>query len=475
MGRTLLALLPALFILSGQARAETIAITDVGVVDVARGRTRVAQTVVIDSGRIRAVGDFRRTPVPADARRIDGRGRFLIPGLWDMGSFVLDGLKEGVPGGLELMVAHGIVGTRDLNTALPPAEVAALVRGIESGAIVGPKLIWTTRALSKTLTANVSGAAASRAEIVDEATAITAVEEAANSGAHYIRVVQNLPEQRLPAIVAAARERRLPVTGAFVGSWKAAAEAGISGFDHFVDLYRSTARRPERDEYLRLYRDGAFRVARANSRDAMYAFFAPLRGLRDEPYYRAAITALARANAPVTTNMATMFWAQLGNADRISTRLKYGYPAPPPPPAPPTAIDGRSRDGLWSDLRDLRDAGVPILAGSGAGGSGRELPGATLHDELVWLVRAGFSPREALAAATITPAAVIARLFPRVRAARRVMAGEPADLVLLDANPLDDIENVRKIRAVVANGRWLGPEERAVLFERAAALAAVKR
>src|SRR5205085_8458378 len=74
---------------SGLARAETLAIANVAVLDIAHGRTRPGQTILIRDGTIRAVGDSRRTPIPANARRIDGRGRFAIPGLWDMGSFVL--------------------------------------------------------------------------------------------------------------------------------------------------------------------------------------------------------------------------------------------------------------------------------------------------------------------------------------------------------------------------------------------------
>ena len=470
--KILLLLLAPLFLAPGAAaRAQTLAITNVAVLDISKGSTRSGRTVVIRDGRIRTVGDARRTAIPAGALRIDGRGRFLMPGLWDMGSFVLDGRRTGVPGAFELMIAHGVTGTRDLGTALPASEVAKLESDIARGAIVGPRLIWTTKALSKSLDSAVSGASPQRAEIGGDDEARTAVDESARGGAHYIRVVQNLPEQRLPAVIAEARKWRLPVTGAIVSSWADAAGQGLAGFDHFVDLYRSTARLPERDQFLRLYRDGAFRSATANSRDGMYAFFAPLRSLRDQDYYRGTLAAMARAGTPVTTNMATMMWAQLANAAAIDERRRYALPEPPQPPPPPTAVDGASRDGLWSDIRDLRDAGVPLMAGTIAENSPRSLPGATLLDELELLVRAGLTPREALAAATVTPARIIRRLFPRVPAAGAVAAGEPADLVLLDSNPLTNVSNVRRIHGIVANGRWFGPADRQALLERAAELA----
>lgn len=475
MRRLLLLLSPLFLAVSGVAQAETIAITNVAVVDIANGSTRSRQTVVIRDGTIRAAGDARRTSIPANARRIDGRGRFLMPGLWDMGSFVLNGRTSGVPGAFELMIAHGVVGTRDLGTALPASDVTKLERDIRRGAIVGPRLIWTTKSLSKSLDSAVSGAFPDRAEIRDDAAARAAVAEAARGGAHYIRVVQNLPEQQLPAVIAQARKWHLPVTGAIVSSWSDAAHMGLAGFDHFVDLYRSTARVPERDQFLRLYRDSAFRTATANSRDAMYAFFAPLRSLRDQDYYRSTLATMARLGTPVATNMASMMWARQANAAAIDERRRYAFPEPPQPPPPPTAVDGKSRDGLWSDIRDLRDAGVPLLAGTAAEGSPGDLPGATLLDELEWLVHAGLSPREALAAATVTPAKTIRRLFPRVAAARAIVAGEPADLVLLDANPLIDIAHVRRIHGVMSHGRWFGPAEREALLERAAQLASAPR
>ena len=370
------------------------------------------------------------------------------------------------------MIAHGVVGTRDLGTSLSASEVSGLERDIASGVVVGPRLIWTTKALSKTLDSKLSGAAPSRANVLDDEGARVAVQEAACGGAHYVRVVQNFPEQRLPVVIAEARKWNIPVTGAIVSSWADAAHLGLSGFDHFVDLYRSTARAPERDQFLRLYRDAAFRTATANSRDGMYAFFAPLRSLRDEGYYRQTLRVMARAGTPVTTNMATMMWAQQANARAIEERRRYAAPEPPQPPPPPTAVDGNSRDGLWSDIRDLRAAGVPLMAGTIAEGSPRTLPGATLLDELEWLVRAGLSPRDALAAATVTPARVIKRLFPRVKAAEAVEAGQPADLILLDANPLIDISNVHRIHGVLSNGRWFGPAERQALLAKAAQLAA---
>ena len=115
------------------------------------------------------------------------------------------------------------------------------------------------------------------------------------------------------------------------------------------------------------------------------------------------------------------------------------------------------------------------MAGTTSEGSAEALPGATLLDELELLVRAGLSPRQAIATATTVPARQIKRLFPRITAAAGITRGEPADFLMLDANPLADITNLRRIHGVMAAGRWYGPAERQALLNKAAALASEPR
>jgi imidazolonepropionase-like amidohydrolase len=98
----------------------------------------------------------------------------------------------------------------------------------------------------------------------------------------------------------------------------------------------------------------------------------------------------------------------------------------------------------------MHRAGVPFLAGTDTAAGVYVFPGFSLHDELSYFVKAGLTPLEALRTATIQPAAYLS-MPDRVG---RVQKGQLADLLLLDANPLEDIANTRKIRAVVANGRF---------------------
>jgi imidazolonepropionase-like amidohydrolase len=105
-------------------------------------------------------------------------------------------------------------------------------------------------------------------------------------------------------------------------------------------------------------------------------------------------------------------------------------------------------------LKSMRAAGVPIMAGSD-GPDPFIFPGFSLHDELEWLVKVGFTPAEAIQAATRKPAEFMGKLDQY----GVVEAGRAADVVLLEANPLKDIRNTREISAVVLGGKYYSRSE----------------
>ncbi len=112
------------------------------------------------------------------------------------------------------------------------------------------------------------------------------------------------------------------------------------------------------------------------------------------------------------------------------------------------ALNHQLAEGSLDLVRALKAAGVTVLAGTDSP-FGFVLPGFSLHQELELLVAAGFTPGEALAAATRGGAELLGQLEAR----GTVEVGKRADLVLLDANPLADVRNTRKIEAVIAGGR----------------------
>jgi imidazolonepropionase-like amidohydrolase len=360
-----------------------------------------------------------------------------------------------------------VTGTRDLNSDMPLDSIALLEREIASGARVGPRLVWTGRALQQSIPAGSPNFV--RVDSVRDA--LSLVTTMADAGAHYVRLVQGFREEHVPAVVAAARARGLPVTVAPVFGWDSAVALGVRGIEHFVDIRRTTARQPLRERYRQLYRDERVR----QPREVVQPFLDSLGLLPDTAYRRRVLARVARVGVPVTTNMTTMFWAQALFAAEDSAwyaaRGRFTRPEPPPSVGPGQTATHAAAEQVWRDLRSLRDAGVPILAGSLGGQGVVALAGAALHDELALLVRAGFTPREALAATTVTPATTVARLYPRVRAAGRVAAGAAADLVLLEGDPLADIANTRRIRAVVADGRLYDRAALDALLDGAARLA----
>jgi len=137
---------------------------------------------------------------------------------------------------------------------------------------------------------------------------------------------------------------------------------------------------------------------------------------------------------------------------------------PMPDSIPPNA-DSVGQAVLMKRLRQvaaMQRAGVHILTGTDAP-LRNSPPGFGLHEEMALMVRGGMSPLEVLRSATMEPA----RYFGMLDSAGTVEPGKLADLVLLDADPLRDIANTRRIAAVVANGRLFTPEDRARLLRAA--------
>src|SRR5581483_4020803 len=107
----------------------------------------------------------------------------------------------------------------------------------------------------------------------------------------------------------------------------------------------------------------------------------------------------------------------------------------------------------------LQDAGVPLLAGTDSPGAAGVFPGYAIHDELRTLMEAGLRPLQALTAATRTPGEFIHKAIPQPQRFGIVAAGYRADLVLVDGNPLGDLQVMRRPRGVMLSGRWFPAEE----------------
>lgn len=431
-------------------RADGI-IRHVTVVDAERGRTMGDQGVAWRDGTIVAVG-----PDAAVARRwrtatiVEGRGRYLIPGLWDMHVHFGGGpdLIQENEALLPLYVAHGITTIRDCSGDLPEQVLAwrdALAQGrlfgprlLTSGAkLEGPKPIWK-----------------GTIEVGTKADVDAAIAHEQRVGVDFVKITDStLDPQLFLYAVSRARAANLRVSGHIpmqltVGQ---AVDAGISSIEHLDYAYKAGVRneaaiaadfaagridRAEANRRIDIGFDAATAMAAYRRLAANAVFVTPTLNISD-------IT----AHLDERTHADDRYLAYIGPG----LRRTYDWRVQRAAGATPAEIEQRHAhfDRLAAILPMLRRAGVTIMAGTDAGFlNSYDYPGVGLHDELALYVRYGLTPAEALASATRAGPAWFGQLDRYGSVAR----GRAADMVLLDRDPLRSISATRQIRTVVLRG-----------------------
>lgn len=397
--------------------AGSLAITNVAVVDIAADSVIPGRTVLIRDGHILRILAADEGAAPA-ARVLDGRGRYLIPGLWDMHVHALWD-HEVARTFLPLFVASGVTGIRDMGGLL---DVRDSVRSlIADGELVSPRIIAAGPILDgpEPVSPGVSVA------IADAGEARRAVDSLARRRVDFIKVYTLLPPDAFRAVMQEARARGLPVAGHLPDgvSPVEAAELGMRSIEHL------------RDEIA------PFCTPRtASSCDTILAAFRT-HGVWQTPTLAILHTKSHPGDSSFRTapRLALMPPAVLREWETsLARRLEADS-------ATHAARGQRYADEEWLVAR-MGQAGVPLLAGTDVGVL-FSMPGFSLHDELALLVQAGLTPAKALAAATTGPARMLgADTLGRIR------AGAVADLVLLEGNPLTDITSTSRIGAVVLRG-----------------------
>ena len=429
----LLVLLPACGPAKAPAPFDTpIAFTHATVVDVETGRLLPNQTVVVAGNRIRDVGPAVR--VGAGARVVDARGKYLIPGLWDMHTHVYGN----GPGALLLYAANGVTSIRDMG-ADDFARVRAWRDSIAAGQRLGPRMKIASPVVESPRWIAAIRRMEEREGLPTEwlnhrfgpstpAEAIAFVDSVARLGADHVKVRNYPAPEVLRALMQRARERGLPVVAHTHGGMPPveASAAGMASFEHgfFPAIAESRAGR-----------DSVYRRLAVNGT----AIVPTLVTWRGRVLSGDSLLVLASADADPRLRYLPARVSQRWR-DEAKTRKHE------------TALDWRAL--YRNDVRNLRElaaAGMVVMVGSDAGAP-LVIPGFATHDELAQLVEVGgFTPLQALQAATLRPA----RFMGIADSLGTVARGRLADLVLLDANPLDDIRNTKKVRGVVLNGRYL--------------------
>jgi hypothetical protein len=421
-------------LLAASAR-PALAIEDVAIVDVARGRTLPHRTVVVEDGRITAVARAGRAAVPTGAVRIDGRGRTLVPGLVDLHVHLFNNSSGRPPNdwALPLFVAHGVTGVREMNARPENAPVLARWRaGLEAGTLVAPRVL------------SVAMPVRGPVDAVD-------ANLAAATGATAIKVFSPVPADQFAATLEAARARGLPVVGHTPATVPLleGARRGLATNEHLMQAYEACSTR-EVAVIAERAASADVEATVATQEPAVLAAF-------DARRCRAVARALARTGEPQVPTLildaaprdgryaAHPLWPALREDEQARWRRNLD-----PMTDADRALERRRGEVSRRIVRIFRDAGVPLLAGTDAP-MPEDYPGLSLHEELAQLVAAGLTPAEALRAATLGNA----RALGLDGELGSIAAGRRADLVLLDADPLRDIANTRRIHAVVLDGRLL--------------------
>ncbi len=441
-GRSILALALAWSpVVAGQI--APIAVTNVTVVDVDTGALVPDQTVVIAGERIAVVGPSTEVTVPAGATVVDGAGRFAIPGLWDMHVHVASMADHALP----LFLAQGVTGIRNMHSSEESA--LALVGHIRDrqldGSLVGPRFVANGPILDGPIRAQPGSIGVATAE-----QARHAVDSLADGGAEFVKVYNFIPPEAYFAAVQRARERGLALVGHIpigVGA-VAAADAGQRSVEHLDGL--DFACSPRADSIL-----AAFFAA--PSRDMWHGSLAALVSTWQLDACAPAIEAYRRNGTWQVPTLAVN-WVFTAPDSAMADPTEMAYVATSTQERWRTLASELSADELATEragfaqaletLQALAAAGVPLLAGTDVGNPFL-VPGFSLHRELELLVRGGLSPRDALRAATTSPA----RFLEREDDLGSIAPGKLADLVVLDGDPLSDITNSRRVHAVISNGR----------------------
>lgn len=452
------------------AVAQTAAVVNTSVVDVATGRVQRDQTVLIEGGRIRAVVAARRASVPASATVVDGKGKFVIPGLWDMHVHATGpGLDRFF---LPLLVANGVTGVRDMFGRLAWYDSA---RALSMRGEVVPRVYGAGHILDG-FPAIWPGSLGVRN--ADEAT--RAVDSLAAAGAPFIKVYSRLSPESFRAAVAAGKAHKIPFAGHVptLVSVEEAVSLGMLTIEH-LQLFTTACSSKEveiRDEISRTVNTKGWDSAGVVQR----GLSASLADSYDRDRCRALAKRIAKSNTwmvPTTVVLRSIAFLD-DTALQRDPRLKYMpkfFSASWDPRTdfrfraytPQTWLTAkRHYEHQREIIRMLHDEGAKFLAGTDLSNPWI-FPGFSLHDELEHFVSNGFTPLQALQTATLNPAKFLAA----TDSMGTVAAGKVADLVVLDGNPLSDIRNVGRIHAVVVRGAVVDSAKRVALLAKGEAFA----
>lgn len=440
-----------------QPEARVVAFTHVTVIDMTGAPPMKDMTVVVTGERIWAIGSARRLRVPVGALVIDATGKFLIPGLWDMHAHFTETERT-----FPMFIANGVLGVR--NTGGKAEDLFSWREAVAKGRLVGPRIIFC-------------GPIIDGREVAAHGPAISVgtptegrqvVQKLKQQNADFIKVYDQLSRDAYFAILDEARKFRIPVVGHVPLSVTTieASDAGQKSIEHLGSILQgsSTAETELRNwkgpqvtknDYSVIPRNIAARGSRmldTYSEQKARQVFAHL--VKNQTWQVPTLVtkrSLALIDEIVQANDGRLKYIPESVLRRWDPQENF-------------LLRYRTREYIDYNKRlfqkelqivaAMRDAGVPFMIGTDL-----SIPyvfaGFSVHDELALFVETGFTPMQALQAATRNPAVFLDELSSHGTIER----GKLANLVLLEANPLANIRNTQRISAVVLKGRYFSKQQ----------------
>jgi len=439
---------------------QTILISNATVINPGTSSVLPSTSVLVVNGKIEAVAPAAELTAAEGALVVDGTGKYLIPGLWDM--HVHTDMGDWIPGAtkvtLPLFVANGITGIRTMGDELP--TILQWRDAIAQGKLLGPRMVSSGPMLDgpkPNFPASV--------QIATPADAVHAVDSLKAQGVDFIKIQSLIPRDAYFAAAAEAKKQGIVFAGHVPDAVRAseAAEAGQKSIEHYTGVFEGCS--TIEDKLITGPRGPrksveTFDQSRAN---ALIALF-----VKDQTWQVPTlvwergewlIDKTDFQHEPLDKYV-PVYWKEKTYKRFISSILATMDNDPLP-------YRERLVQMEMEMTRAMHQAGVPFLAGTDTAAGVYVVPGFSLHEEMELFVQAGFTPMEALQTATSNPA----RYLGTESTMGSVAPGKVADLVLLDADPTADIHNARKIQSVVLAGKYFARPDLDQLLQQAQAAA----
>ena len=436
--RTPIILMAVLLLTASAVFAETSVFINVNVIPMTSETVFAARTVIVTDGAIVTIGKVEDTPVPKNAVVIDGTDRFLMPGLYEMHGHVPPLASDELNRVLQLYVANGVTTVRGMLGQPSHLEMRS---ALEKGELLGPRLYT-------------SGPSFNGRSVSSPEQAVSMVEQQRAAGYDFLKIHPGLTRDEFDAMAATADRVGIRFAGHVpenVGIDRAL-ESGIATIDH-LDGYMESLLRPH--------------DAPSGGLSGFFGVF--IADQADETKIDDIVAATVEAG---TWNVPTDSLFRHATSSATDPADMVDWPEMQYMPADTVARWQRAKRAVLDDpnydpetaaravairqklILELHRNGAGLLLGSDSPQI-FNVPGFAVHHELAYLVDAGLTPFEALQTGTANPA----RFFGQRDRFGVVKTGADADLILLDANPLDDIRNTRRIHGVMIRGRWLPRSE----------------